>query len=154
MLDTSRASVTNEDNLKSDISLDYRNSNQVTIHVGDVSNTKSIRYSITVKVGTDVTFYVKGNPTTGYSQRVTTRPESSIVKVADTEPNYIPDKHSEMIVGYGGVYVFKFLAVGIGTTTSIIEYARYFENPPKSTFKTEIRFTVVDRLDGQGLFMS
>ncbi|OII73084.1 cysteine protease inhibitor [Cryptosporidium ubiquitum] len=131
------------------VNLDFCNSKEAIIDIQDISSGDSVKYSITVEPGTTITVNIKGNPTTGYSQRMTTKPEETIVKVVGTEPNYVPVPHEEMMVGYGGIYVFKYLAIKPGTTSSTIEYARYFEIPHRCIFKTEIQFKVVDHCGEQ-----
>ncbi|CAD98482.1 hypothetical protein [Cryptosporidium parvum Iowa II] len=126
------------------VNLDLCNSKEAIINVQDISSSDSIIYFITVKPGTEITVNIKGNPTTGYSQQMIIKPNDSIVKVIDAEPSYVPDPHPEGMVGYGGKYTFRFSAVGSGSTVSTIEYARYFERPPKCIFKTEIQFKVID----------
>ncbi|KAH8584243.1 cysteine protease inhibitor [Cryptosporidium sp. chipmunk genotype I] len=127
------------------VNLDLCNSKEVTINVQDITSTDSVKYFVAVKLGTEITVNIKGNPTTGYSQKMIIKPDESVVKVINAEPSYIPEPHIETIVGYGGNYIFKFLAVGSGKTVSTIEYARYFESPPKCVFKTEIQFKVTDQ---------
>ncbi|KAK9172016.1 Chagasin family peptidase inhibitor I42 family protein [Cryptosporidium meleagridis] len=153
MIDTSNASdVAFSDSSKTSssvekvklVNLDLCNSKEATINVQDISSFDSVIYFINVNLGTEITVNIRGNPTTGYSQQMIIKPDNSIIKVADAEPSYVPDSHPDGMVGYGGNYIFKFLAVGPGSTVSTIEYARYFERPPKCVFKTEIQFKVTD----------
>lgn len=126
------------------VNLNFCNSREATVMIQEVGSVEFIRYHIIVEPGTAITVNIKGNPTTGYSQKMIIKPEESIVKPIGAEPDYVPAPHEAMMVGYGGIYVFRFLAVGFGETISTIEYARYFETPRKCIFKAEIQFEVVD----------
>lgn len=134
--------------------LNFCDSNEAKIDILDIMGSEGVIYSIVVRRETRITVRVKGNPTTGHSQKMTVCPDESIVKPVNTEPEYTPDPHKKMMVGYGGVYTFIFKAVGPGTTKAIIEYARYFEKPPKCVFKTEIEFIVTDECASKELMMS
>lgn len=154
MFGTSTAAATGDDQDAACLDLNFCDSSNAQINIMDISSSDGIKYSITVKLGTTIKVNVKGNPTTGYSQKMTVCPSDSIVKAINTEPEYIPDPHEAMMVGYGGVYTFTFSAVGLGITTTTIEYARYFEKPPKCIFKTEIKFIVTDKCEDKGASLS
>ncbi|KAF7457829.1 protease inhibitor I42 family protein [Cryptosporidium felis] len=126
------------------IKFNYVHLSNVTIDIEHIGNSNKVVCSIIVSSGAEITVKLKGNPTTGYTQKVVVEPDDSIVKNVLLDPYYLPDPHDEMMVGYGGTYFFKFVAVGTGITSTTIEHARFFENPPVPILKTTIVFEVTD----------
>jgi inhibitor of cysteine peptidase len=94
--------------------------------------------SVTIQPGGRLTLTLESNPTTGYSWALTELDETVVIHTGD---EYSMAESSEGIVGGGGVEVWRFAAVGPGTTTLRLEYVRPWEaNQPADEF--EVTLTV------------
>jgi inhibitor of cysteine peptidase len=78
------------------------------------------------------------NQSTPYRWAFTTHPSRSVLRL--TKSVYIPSPAPAGVVGRGGHQVFKFKAVGSGTTALKL-VLRYIANPKKvaSTFSLQVR---------------
>jgi len=94
--------------------------------------------TIETTVGQDIVIALESNPTTGYGWQVGGRVDSAIV--AQISSDYEPSPSTAL--GAGGHQRWTFRAVGRGTTTIRLDYARPWEltSPVKST-----TFTLVVR---------
>ena len=95
--------------------------------------------TIETTVGQDIVIALESNPTTGYTWRVSGRVDQSIVGLISSD--YEPSA-STTALGVSGHQRWTFRAVGRGTTTIRLDYARPWEltSPAKST-----TFTLVVR---------
>jgi inhibitor of cysteine peptidase len=94
--------------------------------------------SIETTVGQDIVIALESNPTTGYSWQVGGRVDSAIV--AQISSDYEPSPSTAL--GAGGYQRWTFRAVGRGTTTIRLDYARpWVLTPPlkSTTFTLVIR---------------
>ncbi|KAH7650248.1 transmembrane protein [Cryptosporidium bovis] len=145
--DNSKASIDiNTCHDRKPFQIDARDLKQVTINVNGVHDSSDIHVSITTHIDTIINFNLAGNPTTGYKHEIVVFPLESIVKFV--ESRYIPKKHEEGIVGFGGVYIFEFVSKSVGKTNARIDYARFFESPPNPLLKVFIEFIVVEHASG------
>jgi inhibitor of cysteine peptidase len=88
-----------------------------------------------------VTISLAANATTGYAWTVTHPPTASVVKVVSNR--YMPYACPSGSTGCGGAQVVDLQAVGAGTTSISMAYARSFDppgTPPAKTFT--LSFTV------------
>ena len=94
--------------------------------------------TIETTVGQDIVIALESNPTTGYTWRVSGRVDQAIVGLISSD--YEPSLSTAL--GAGGHQRWTFRAVGRGTTTIRLDYARSWEltSPAKSA-----TFTVVVR---------
>ena len=90
--------------------------------------------TITVAKDAKLAITLPGNPTTGYSWKVTGREGDAITPVG--HPQYQQSPAAAGMVGTGGQFVFQFAAVKPGTTKLTLAYARPWEKdtPPAKTF--------------------
>ncbi|MBM3696221.1 MAG: protease inhibitor I42 family protein [Actinobacteria bacterium] len=79
---------------------------------------------IEVKVGERVTLELEGNPTTGYSWQITEIDPA--VLAPSGEPDYQSSSDAD---GAGGVYTFRFDAVGAGETEVVLQYFPSWQEP-------------------------
>jgi len=94
--------------------------------------------SVTIAKGREIVVRLAGNPTTGFNWRV--GEISGAAVKSQGEPTYVPTQHTQRMVGTGGTFVFKFLAVKPGKSTVKLVYARPWEKekPPVQSFTTTI----------------
>lgn len=74
--------------------------------------------------GSEITITLASNHTTGYSWRLANKPNAAVVKFLRSE--YVAPNNTGR-VGQGGVEALSFRAVGRGTSTIVLEYARPWE---------------------------
>ncbi|MEZ4502537.1 MAG: protease inhibitor I42 family protein [Dehalococcoidia bacterium] len=80
--------------------------------------------SVSLEVGQRLRVTLESNPTTGYSWQLTGAPDPAVLEQV-LGPIYIGGASD--LVGAAGTETFDFLAVGAGTTSISLEYARPFE---------------------------
>jgi len=92
----------------------------------------------TVAKGREIIVRLAGNPTTGFNWKV--GEISGVAVKSQGDPTYVPTQHAQRMVGAGGTFVFKFLAVKPGKSTVKLVYARPWENekPPVQSFTATI----------------
>ena len=94
--------------------------------------------TIETTVGRDIVFALESNPTTGYTWRVSGHVDQAIVGLISSD--YEPSPSTAL--GVAGHQRWTFRAVGRGTTTIRLDYARPWEltSPAKSaTFTLVVR---------------
>lgn len=79
---------------------------------------------IEMKVGEQVSLELEGNPTTGYSWQITAIDPAVLAPAG--EPGYESSSDAD---GAGGVYTFRFDAVGAGETEVVLQYFPSWEAP-------------------------
>ncbi|KAK6588157.1 transmembrane protein [Cryptosporidium xiaoi] len=126
--------------------IDASDFKQVTINVNGLHASTDIHMLITTHIDTIININLTGNPTTGYTHKIVELPLESIVKFV--ESRYIPKKHKEVVLGFGGVYIFEFVSKSAGKTNARIDYARFFESQPNPLSKVFIEFIVVEHASG------
>jgi len=100
------------------------------ITLGDDANGKAIA----AEANQTLLVKLPGNPTTGYSWRLSKIEGEAIEAVG--KPSYVADKNPQKRVGTGGTYHFTFRAAKPGKATLTLAYARPWEKdtPPIKTF--------------------
>lgn len=90
--------------------------------------------SVALTVAEELEVVLPGNPTTGYNWYVTSI-DPAVLATAG-EPTFEPDS---TLVGAAGLVHLSSTAVGEGSTTLELAYARSFENsPPDDTYFLEV----------------
>ncbi|HWQ21845.1 MAG TPA: protease inhibitor I42 family protein [Clostridia bacterium] len=84
-------------------------------------------------VGKTFTIALDANATTGYSWRQTIKDESVVAYVDNA---YVAEARDPQVVGGGGTDTFTFKAVGKGTTTITLTYARPWESTTAAQTRT------------------
>lgn len=84
-------------------------------------------------VGRTFTLVLDANPTTGYSWSQTIK-DTNVVTYVDNA--YVATPRDPQVVGGGGTDTFTFKAVGKGTTTITLVYARPWESVPPAQTRT------------------
>ncbi len=94
--------------------------------------------TVTVAKGREIVVRLAGNPTTGFNWKVS-EISGAAVK-SQGEPIYVPTQHAQRMVGTGGTFVFKFLAIKPGKSTIKLVYVRPWEKekPPVQSFTATI----------------
>ncbi len=100
-----------------------------TITLTDQENGKNI----TLKTGQILTIRLEANPTTGYAWELG-EVDSAILQQAGNA--FTPAPQGTERVGAGGIEEWRFQAVGVGTTTLVLNYRRPWEqeSSPAKTF--------------------
>jgi inhibitor of cysteine peptidase len=84
-------------------------------------------------IGKTFTIALDANATTGYNWSQTTK-DTNVVAYVDNE--YVAEARDPQVVGGGGTDTFTFKAVGKGTTTITLTYARPWESVPPAQTRT------------------
>jgi inhibitor of cysteine peptidase len=84
-------------------------------------------------IGKTFTIALDANATTGYNWSQTTK-DTNVVAYVDNE--YVAEARDPQVVGGGGTDTFTFKAVGKGTTTITLAYARPWESVPPAKTRT------------------
>jgi inhibitor of cysteine peptidase len=84
-------------------------------------------------IGRTFTIALDANATTGYNWSQTTK-DTNVVAYVDNE--YVAEARDPQVVGGGGTDTFTFKAVGKGTTTITLAYARPWESVPPAQTRT------------------
>lgn len=94
--------------------------------------------TVTLKAGETLLVTLDSNPTTGYSWQVTELDETVLKQKG--EPEYKQSPGAQGLVGAGGTEIFRFEAVGKGTTMLTLVYARSWEKdvPPLETYQLKV----------------
>jgi predicted secreted protein len=103
----------------------------------DADNQKTVAMA----VGTAFDIALKGNATTGFQWRVDKIEGNAIRQVG--KGDYVPDKHPEKMVGFGGTFIFNFDLTKAAKTTIRLVYVRPWEKdkPAEKTFEAVIDST-------------
>lgn len=99
---------------------------------GEQVVTEETKETFDVETGQYFDFSLESNPTTGYSWQAVQSPDESIVSIVSS--GYLAP--SGGLVGAPGEEMWQFRAVGAGTTTMVLEYARPWETdvPPAKRY--------------------
>lgn len=89
--------------------------------------------------GQKFTIILESNPTTGFGWQLTKPLDESIVKFIDSEFRTLATKFPPP-PGTGGIEIWTFEAIGVGTTEIFMEYLRPWEDAPPEKEQT---FTVI-----------
>lgn len=83
---------------------------------------------------------LESNVTTGYKWNVVGEPDAKVLKLVSSKYNEPAQRPGGPLVGAGGTETFQFQAVGVGTTTAKLAYARPFEpgQPPAKEFSVTV----------------
>jgi inhibitor of cysteine peptidase len=84
-------------------------------------------------IGKTFTIALDANATTGYNWSQTTKDTNVVVYVDNA---YVAEARDPQVVGGGGTDTFTFKAVGKGTTTITLAYARPWESVPPAKTRT------------------
>lgn len=84
-------------------------------------------------IGKTFTIALDANATTGYNWSQTTK-NTNVVAYVDNA--YVAEARDPQVVGGGGTDTFTFKAVGEGTTTITLAYARPWESVPPAQTRT------------------
>jgi inhibitor of cysteine peptidase len=84
-------------------------------------------------IGKTFTIALDANATTGYNWSQTTK-NTNVVAYVDNA--YVAEARDPQVVGGGGTDTFTFKAVGKGTTTITLAYARPWESVPPAQTRT------------------
>jgi predicted secreted protein len=105
-----------------------------SVRLTDADNKKTVQ----LPVGTSFDVALKGNATTGYQWQLD-KIEGGGVRQAG-KIDYVPDKHPERMVGFGGTFIFHFDVVKATKTKIRLVYVRPWEKdkPPEKTFEVTI----------------
>lgn len=98
----------------------------------------TVKIPIAAIKGNKFTITLPSNVTTGYSWRQGNKPSASVAKFLDSKYN----NPSEQIPGKGGSETWTFQAVGKGTTSIVLEYARPWEKGVAPVKKQSFSVTV------------
>lgn len=90
--------------------------------------------------GSSITITLPANQTTGYSWRIANKPNPAVIKFIRSD--YIAPKSGAPVVGQSGVEAWTFQAVGRGSTTLLLEYARPWEKNAKPAKKQAFSVSV------------
>ncbi len=96
--------------------------------------------TLTLKPGQVLVIHLPANPTTGYTWMLA-EVDDTVLQAAG-EAGYTPAPGSQEQVGSGGTAAWRFVAVGTGTTTLKLVYARPWEKPPKPVQTFTVTVTV------------
>ncbi len=96
--------------------------------------------ALTLKPGQVLVIHLAANPTTGYTWALGEVNEGVLRQAG--EAGYTPAPAGQGEVGTGGTAVWRFVAVGIGTTTLKLVYIRPWEKPPKAAQTFSLTVTV------------
>jgi len=105
-----------------------------SMRLTDADNKKTVKLAI----GKSFDVALKGNATTGYQWQVGKIEGDGVRQKGKVE--YVPDKHPEKMVGFGGTFIFHFnVARGVKTKIRLV-YVRPWEKdaPPEKTFEVAI----------------
>lgn len=94
---------------------------------------------IEVENGQKFTIILESNPTTGFGWQLAKPLDESIVKFIDSEFRTLATKFPPP-PGTGGIEIWTFEAIGVGTTEIFMEYLRPWEDAPPEKEQT---FTVI-----------
>ena len=83
----------------------------------------AVKIPIAALKGNQFTITLPSNATTGYQWRLGNKPDAKVVKFVDSHYN----APSQPMPGKGGSETWTFKAVGKGTTSIVLEYARPWE---------------------------
>ncbi|MBS1195493.1 MAG: protease inhibitor family protein [Actinobacteria bacterium] len=83
---------------------------------------------VELAVGEEIVLRLEGNPTTGYEWQATA-PNPAVLAQAG-EPEYESSSNDD---GSGGIYTFRFAAVGPGRTTVLLHYFPSWEEPTEAS---------------------
>jgi len=94
---------------------------------------KVTRDTFETTIGKTFTVALDANATTGYNWSQAIR-DTNVVAYLDNA--YVAEAHDPQVVGGGGTDTFTFKAVGKGTTTITLAYARPWESVPPAKTRT------------------
>jgi len=83
----------------------------------------AVKIPIAALKGNKFSINLPSNATTGYGWRLGNKPNASVAKFVDSQYN----APSQAMPGKGGTETWTFQAVGKGTTSIVLEYARPWE---------------------------
>jgi len=92
---------------------------------------------IEVEKGQKFTIILESNPTTGFGWQLAKPLDESIVKFIDSEFRTLATKFPPP-PGTGGIEIWTFEAIGVGTTEVFMEYLRPWEDAPPEKEQTFI----------------
>ncbi len=104
--------------------------------------TEETRQGFDVETGQHFNLTLESNPTTGYGWQTAAAPDEKIVRVLASD--YIAPQGD--LVGAPGEQVWHFWAVGEGSTTMVLEYARPWEaeTPPAKRLSVDLKVKQAD----------
>jgi inhibitor of cysteine peptidase len=110
----------------------------------DADNKKTVKLA----VGKSFDVALKGNASTGFQWKVEKIEGDGIKQKGKVD--YVPDKHPERMVGYGGTYVLHFNVAKAAKTKIRLAYVRPWEKdkPPEKSFEVGIDSSVAAAKDG------
>ncbi len=108
------------------------------------TTTEELRETIAAETGQYFEVFLESNPTTGYKWNTVQAPDENVVKL--TGSGFIAPS-GEKKLGAPGQEIFRFLAVGPGSTTVMLEYTRGWEKdkPPAKRYMLTANVTQADR---------
>jgi inhibitor of cysteine peptidase len=95
--------------------------------------------AVTVNAGTRVRVVLESNASTGYSWKVSTAPDATVLTSLG-EPYYVPPVTT--LLGASGHQVFDFVAVAPGTTSLQLAYERTTTPPESPASSWSVTLTV------------
>jgi inhibitor of cysteine peptidase len=105
-----------------------------SIQLTDADNKKTVK----LPFGASFDIALKGNATTGYQWQIGKIEGDAVQQTGNVD--YIPDKHLEQMVGFGGTFVFHFTIAKAARARIRLVYIRSWERdkPPEKTFEVTI----------------
>ncbi len=99
---------------------------------GEQVTTEEMKQTFDVETGQYFDFSLESNPTTGYTWQADRSPDGKIVQLVSND--FLPP--SGDLVGAPGEEVWQFQAVGVGSTTMVLEYSQAWdtETPPAKRY--------------------
>jgi len=110
---------------------------------GQQVQTEETSETVDAETGQHFDVSLESNPSTGYSWQTTKSPDGKIVQLLNS--HYV-DPSSGGAVGAPGQEVWQFQAIGAGSTTMVLEYARPWEldTPPAQRYTLNINVAQAD----------
>jgi predicted secreted protein len=105
-----------------------------TPRLTDADNKKTVA----LPVGSSFDVALKGNATTGFQWQLGKIEGGGVRQMGKVD--YVPDKHPERMVGFGGTFIFHFDVVKVAKTKLRLVYVRPWEKDksPEKTFEVAI----------------
>jgi inhibitor of cysteine peptidase len=105
-----------------------------SMRLTDADNKKTVALA----AGTAFDIALKGNATTGFQWQVG-KIEGEAIR-QNGKVDYVPDKHPERMVGFGGTFIFHFTLTKAAKAKIRLVYVRPWEKdkPPEKTFEVVI----------------